>query len=296
MARIDFTNCDIIPVYTYNGANGKKIGVKYNNNIYMLKFPVIAKNNENIHYSNSDTCEYIACHIFESLGFKTQETILGKYYSKNSYKDVVACLDFTVPNKKFHDFAEIKNAVVDSETSGYGTELDEILETIQTQNFISPKELNEYFWRMFIVDSFVGNFDRHNGNWGFLSNEKGVFEIAPIFDCASCLFPSADDDLLKTCLNDKDQLEMRIYTFPNSAIKINGKKINPYEFINSLNNEDCNKALLEIFPKIDMKKIYNIIDNVEEISDIRKQFLKVILTERYSKILKSAYEKLFNTD
>jgi len=77
------------------------------------------------------------------------------------------------------------------------------LEAIQTQNFISPKELNEYFWRMFIVDSFVGNYDRHNGNWGFLSNEKGVFEIAPIFDCASCLFPSADDDLLKTCLNDK---------------------------------------------------------------------------------------------
>lgn len=99
--RIDFTNCPIIPVYTYEGANGKKIAVKYKDEIYMLKFPTIAKNNDNMHYTNSDTCEFIACHIFEMLGFKTQKTLLGKYNSRSGYKDVVACLDFTVPNKSF---------------------------------------------------------------------------------------------------------------------------------------------------------------------------------------------------
>ena len=39
---------------------------------------------------------------------------------------------------------------------------------------------------MFIADSLVGNFDRHNGNWGFLINEElKKIEIAPIYDCAS---------------------------------------------------------------------------------------------------------------
>lgn len=26
----------------------------------------------------------------------------------------------------------------------------------------------QYFWDMFVVDALLGNFDRHNGNWGFL--------------------------------------------------------------------------------------------------------------------------------
>ena len=36
---------------------------------------------------------------------------------------------------------------------------------------------------MFVVDAFIGNWDRHNGNWGFLYNqETDKLEIAPIFD------------------------------------------------------------------------------------------------------------------
>ena len=36
---IDFTNCRIIPGRAYNGANGSKIAVRFNGDIYMLKFP-----------------------------------------------------------------------------------------------------------------------------------------------------------------------------------------------------------------------------------------------------------------
>ena len=43
---------------------------------------------------------------------------------------------------------------------------------------------------MFIVDAFLGNFDRHNGNWGILVDEcKKTAEIAPVYDCGSCLYP-----------------------------------------------------------------------------------------------------------
>ena len=82
------------------------------------------------------------------------------------------------------------------------------------------------------------------------------------------------------------------YVFPTSAIKLNDKKINYYEYISSLENKDCNDALIRNFPKINMAKIENIIDETEEISDIRKEFYKKILKLRYEKILKNNYEKL----
>ena len=65
-----------------------------------------------------------------------------------------------------------------------------------------------------------------------------------------------------------------------------------FNYINSLENEECNRALLEIFPRIDMEKIKSIIDNTPYISDIRKNFYKKILNLRYNKILKDSYDKL----
>ena len=47
----------------------------------------------------------------------------------------------------------MKNQVIDSERNGYGTELDDILFSIHEQPAIDPKELEERFWDMFIVDA-----------------------------------------------------------------------------------------------------------------------------------------------
>ena len=56
--------------------------------------------------------------------------------------------------------------------------------------------------------------------------------------------------------------------------------------------KDCNDALLRIMPKINIDKIISIIDNTPYISEIRKQFYKTMLSERYEKILIPAYEKV----
>ncbi len=146
---------------------------------------------------------------------------------------------------------------------------------------------------MFIVDSFVGNFDRHNGNWGFLINETlQKIEIAPIYDCASCLYPQLTDERINEIINNQNELEARVYIFPTSALKIKGKKINYFGFITGLENEECNKALIRIFPKINLEKIYKIIDQTPYITDIRKEFYKKILNMRYNIILKNSYESL----
>lgn len=68
---------------------------------------------------------------------------------------------------------------------------------------------------MFAVDALLGNFDRHNGNWGFLYDPKNDRrEIAPVYDCGSCLLPQADDAVMRAVLTDKEALDLRIYRFP----------------------------------------------------------------------------------
>lgn len=146
---------------------------------------------------------------------------------------------------------------------------------------------------MFIADSLVANFDRHNGNWGFLVNEKlKNIKIAPIYDCGSCLYPQLTDERISEIINDAKEIDARVYVFPTSSIKENDEKINYYEYISSLKNRECNEALKRIVPLIDLERINTIIDDVPDISDIRKSFYKKIIEERYNKILKYSFDKL----
>lgn len=289
---IDFTNCEVNNYKYYGGKNGGKKCIIYNNENYMLKFPSLKENNIDS-YSNSCISEYITCNIIELIGLNVQKTILGTYKTKDSEKIVVACKDFTQNGYVLKEFAELKNSQIDSSHNGYGTELDDVIETIESQTIYDTKELKQFFWDMFILDAFVGNFDRHNGNWGFLINEsKKDILLAPIYDCASCLYPQLSDEQIKKIINNQEELEARIFVFPNSALKINDKKINYFDYISSLENEDCNEALLRIFLKININKINEIIDNTPYISNIRKEFYKKILKMRYEKILKANCDRL----
>lgn len=68
---IDFTNCRIIPGRAYNGANGSKIAVSYDGEIYMLKFPPSGEGKPTeLSYTNSCISEHIASSIFNMLGIQ----------------------------------------------------------------------------------------------------------------------------------------------------------------------------------------------------------------------------------
>ncbi|MEG7526389.1 MAG: HipA domain-containing protein [Candidatus Onthovivens sp.] len=265
----------------------------YNDELYMLKLPMHALKNPNLSYTNSCTSEYLGCHIFNMLGIKAQETLLGTYKYHDKVKTVVACKDFTSPGVVILDFASIKNQIIDSASNGYGTELSDIIDTINKQTVVDSEELKEHFWNMFVVDAFIGNWDRHNGNWGFLYNqETDKLEIAPIFDCGSALFPQIDDELIKKVISSKSEMNARVYDIPTSAILIDGKRANYHKVIISLEYKDCNKAIKRIVPKIQLDDINKLIDNVEELSQLKKEFLKKILKLRKELILDAAFKKL----
>lgn len=289
---IDFTNA-VQKNKTYAGANGGKISVLYNGEQYMLKFPPFPTINKEMSYTNSCISEYIGCKVFESVGIPVQETVIGTYTSKGKKKVVVACKDFTSQGITLQDFASLKNRIIDSERNGYGTELADILSTIDEQTAMDSETLKTRFWDMFIVDALIGNWDRHNGNWGFLyNNATDEVTLAPVFDCGSSLYPQADEDLMKKILSDKNELNHRIFDIPLSAVTYNGKKINYFKFLSEGKFPDCNKALKRIASRIDMKKIYEIIDNTPTITELQKEFYKTMLTARKERIIDFSLNKL----
>ena len=153
--RIDFTNCKRIAGKAYNGANGKKIAVEYNGEEYMIKFPATVEvKPTGMSYTNNCISEHIASSIFNMLGINTHKTLLGIFAVSGKEKIVCACKDFTADGKRFLDFCSIKNSVIDTETSssGTGTELGDILEIIEKQDFVNPQSLKEHFWDMFVAE------------------------------------------------------------------------------------------------------------------------------------------------
>ena len=288
----DFTNCPIVPGRAYNGANGSKIAVEYGGGIYMLKFPPSGERKPtNLSYTNSCISEHLASSIFNLIGINAQKTELGTFSIKGKTKVVCACKDFATGSKRLFDFCSIKNTILESDSNGSGTELEDVMDTIDKQQYVSPVELREHFWNVFIVDALLGNFDRHNGNWGFLYDDQTHrTEIAPVFDCGSCLLPQADENVMQAVLTNEAELHARVFQFPTSAIKLNGRKINYYDFITRAENDDCNAALERVFPKIDMEKIAAFIDGTPVISDLQKQFYSRYLQARYDLILSPAYK------
>ena len=154
---------------------------------------------------------------------------------------------------------------------------------------IDSIDTRDKFWDMFIIDSIIGNTDRHNGNWGFILNNKtNEIKFAPIYDCGSCLNPMLEDKEMEK-LNETELKNMAINCY--SCIKENGKKINYIAYIRSMRNEECNKAIERILYKIDLDKINVFIDEIPYMSDVRKSFYKKIIKLRYD-IIKEVCNKL----
>lgn len=293
---IDFTD---LPTRkkAYAGANGSKIAALYEGEQYMLKFPAPPKRNKEMSYLNSCISEYLGSHIFEIAGIPVQKTLLGIYRINGKEKIVVACKDFTSHDTVIQDFASLKNTLIDSGHDGYGTELSEILEAIRDQDAVDPELLKEHFWDMFIVDALIGNWDRHNGNWGFLYNSRtDDITIAPVYDCGSSLYPQADEGIMKMTLENRAEMDFRIFEIPLSGIRLNGEKIRYFDFLSSLQNADCNAALKRIVPRLDMNRILALIDDTPFISELQKTFYKTMLAERKEKILDRSLQLLRKRD
>ena len=283
---INFSNF-IEELNKFKGSEKKKTLI-YNNNKYLVKFPEpIREKNKGLLYKNNVFSEYIGSNIFKIVGFKTQNTILGLYRYNGKEKIVCACEDFTDNENILYEFENL--ALSTNPDKKIETELNDIMEVIEENKMIDVEDTKNKFWNIFIIDSIIGNTDRHNGNWGFLLNkETGNIEFSPIYDCGSCLNPMLEDEQIEK-INKTELKNMAINCY--SCIRENGKKINYMSFIKQMKNKECNMAIKRLFVNINIDKINKFIDSIECMSKIRKEFYKEIIKLRYD-ILKETYLKI----
>lgn len=283
---IDFTNA-IEEFNNYKGSEKKKTLI-YNNKKYLVKFPdPIREKNKNISYINNAFSEYIGSNIFKICGFETQNTILGKYNYKGKEKIVCACEDFTNNENILYEF---ENLVLSTNPDKkVETELNDIMEVIEENKMIDTESTKQKFWNMFVIDSIIGNTDRHNGNWGFLLNRNtGKAQFSPIYDCGSCLNPMLEDEQIEK-IDETELKNLAINCY--SCLKENGKKINYMSYIKQMENEECNNAIKRIFLDINIVEIKKIINSIDCMSYERRNFYKKIIEQRYD-IIKRVYEHI----
>lgn len=282
---IDFTNA-IEEFNSFKGSEKKKTLI-YDNKKYLVKFPdPVREKNKNISYINNAFSEYIGSNVFKIAGLKTQNTILGKYEYNGKEKIVCACEDFTDNENILYEFENL--ALSTNPDKKIETELNDIMEVIEENKMIDTEETKKRFWDMFVIDSLIGNTDRHNGNWGFLFNKNtGKVSFSPIYDCGSCLNPMFEDQEIAK-INETELKNLSINCY--SCLKQDGKKINYMTFIKQMKNVACNNAIKRIFISINMEEIEKFINKIECMSDIRKNFYKNILKYRYE-IIKNTYSQ-----
>lgn len=280
----DFSNSK--KLNKYYGGSERKIAIIYKNAEYIIKFQKYTNFNTKIF---NHVSEYLGSHIFSLFGMKAQETTLGIYNGE----EVVAVKNFTSDNVIFVPFNDVGESTLNNDKDNYCYSYEDITQMlIDNSKLTNVKQTIKVFWKMFIIDALIGNFDRHGANWGFLKTND-TYTISPVFDNGSCLYPQLnDEDMMKKIMKSTEETDKRINTFPTSQILLNGKKSSYYEVINSLSFKECNEALVEVYNLYDENKINKLIDETIFISDIHKGFYKYMIHQRYEKIIKSAYIKL----
>ena len=90
-------------------------------------------------------------------------------------------------------------------------------------------------------------------------------------------------------IESEEETKRRVYQFPTSQIKLHGKKSSYYEVISSLEFEECCEALVDIYEKVNIEKIYDIVDGVDLLSNVQRNFYKHMIKNRYEMIIKDSY-------
>jgi len=288
---IDFDKATFTPANF--GGSEKKTSRMLDGKRYMIKMPDPAKKPRNPHsYKNNQFSEHIGCLIFKSCGINTQETVLGTMTDpKGSLKTVVACQDFTQDGSILSDFKFLGH-LADSERQ-MKTSIEDVYLMIDYVTSIwaglKKEELKKSFWDMFVIDALIGNTDRHLGNWGLLSKDGNV-AFSPIYDCGSSLCAWLNEEMMEDLLKNSGAFNNEEYNV-KSVYSLNGKRIFYQEIFQNPPYE-LQSALNRLYPKINIEKIHQIIDETEGMSATHKTYMKKAIDLRFRKILTPAFRRL----
>lgn len=322
---IDFTSMPKSN-FLYGGNAGFKRGVIWNGKKWLIKFPqeTSAFNKVDISFTTSPLSEYVGSHIYEILGYKVHNTVLGKFLNEkiNRIQVVVACQDFTNDGKlKLIDYESIKNNYSDDlqakllelrsklpnyKTSGISTHtlpIEEILLQFKENDiFVNCKESQELFWQVMIIDCLINNNDRNKNNWGLLfDTESETFAPSPIYDNGASFVSKHSDEKLQKLLSNQTALE-------NSALNgmcyytVDNELVNFKNFFRKLKENKLDSGLEMALDKVvpiienkwlDIESFINGIpttdSHIKIISNIQKEFFIKTMKIRLERLIKKIY-------
>lgn len=135
-----------------------------------------------------------------------------------------------------------------------------------------------------------------------VNNKTNETTVCPVFDNGASFYTKSSDEQIKKIMNDSNMFESSVYKSIMCIFVENDKQLNPFKYIESLKNKDCDAALMRIVPKINVEKIKkmineipNEVNGIQIISDIRKEFYCKCIEYRYEKSLYPTYLKIKET-
>lgn len=314
MHIIDFNNCPISDRNgTYGGQAGYKDGVIYNGGYWIVKYPkatkVDMKGKGIISYTSSPLSEYIGSHIFDILGFNVHETLLVE----RNGRIAVACKDFCKHRGDLTEMRTIKNSgnemlseelqieFHDSKT-GEAVNLRELLLHFEKNPiFKDVPGIIENFWDTAIVDVFIDNNDRNNGNRGLLFDEEnGRYSIAPVYDNGNSFNNKMTEEKIRERLKEDRKSFVDYACGSRTAYMYGGHVLSAKKFI-ALNDKGLEAAIKRVVPVIHNKMpvIKDMIMDIPEeyhglavCSADRKELYYKYMEERYTHLLYPAYERV----
>lgn len=302
----------------YGGAAGNKDGIIYNGENWLIKYPKnimgLDRTGE-ASYSTSPLSEYLGSNIYKILGYDVQETMLAERQGKI----VVACKDFateddlleirTIKNFANTELSEMLEQSFSSTGSEHNVDLEELLLHLDYNQILRHiNGIKERFWEQAVIDIFINNNDRNNGNWGILRDAEGNDRLAPVFDNGGCFQTKLSESKLEKLLQNP-QLVIKNASNIQTAYGVKGHTLSAIHFLDLYEKQNglCD-AIKKVIPNISshMLEIYRFITQIPEIyctmdnrtlvvcSENRKKLFLMQLQARYENLLLPYYEKIKN--
>ncbi|MBQ9042780.1 MAG: HipA domain-containing protein [Eggerthellaceae bacterium] len=286
---MDYSNYPRTDVY-YGGTE-RKVGILIAGREHIVKF----RKRDEFRIRNNHISEYLGSRVFNMLGMQAQETFLGTFQEEQ----VVVCRSFLEPSDQFVPFNEVGESTLEQDKEQYQYDYQDIMRMLRDNSKLTDvQETIASFWDMYMIDALLGNFDRHGANWGFVKRNN-TYELAPVFDNGSCLYPNmTDDSEARAIIASPAETDRRVYQFPTSQVKLHGRKSSYYDVIASLEFNDANDALERIAPRVqkNLGGIHDLVESADFASGALKLFYHHMLDERYRKIINAPYRALTGGD
>ena len=266
----------------YIGGTGANKEIIINGYSYLVKF----QKSSQMGWLFNHVSEYIGSEVYRLLGLPVQDCFLGTYKDRNA----VIIKNFLNKDERLILFENVMEQMLDIGRGSNTYSFDDIEHIIIGSGKTgSIRASIDRFYDMYVIDALNGNSSRSTYSWGYIEGEND-YHLAPVFNNDECLYPNINSDILiNSALNSTSFIEEMLLDGSNEILSHN-MHMSFKKVLMSHEYKECDNALRRIVPRINLEKIYELIDSIECISDVRKEFYKTIYKLRYEKILLPAYE------